>query len=78
MTIVVTANALMWSMVTKSGKKGIISSIFRMLMMVLTTFMMILTMRVISTMVMILDEEYLKMVNCDKVREEWEDVLNLD
>ena len=73
MTIVVTANALMWSMVTKSEKKGIISSIFRMLMvMVLTMFMMILTMMMIS------EEEYLKMVNCDKVREEWEDILNLD
>ena len=73
MTIVVTANALMWSMVTKSEKKGIISSIFRMLMvMVLTMFMMILTMMMIS------EEEYLKMVNCDKVREEWEDILNFD
>ena len=65
-------------MVTKTGKKGMISSIFRMLMMVLTMFMMILTMMIISTMAMILEEEYLKMINCHKVREEGEDVLNLD
>ena len=42
------------------------------MVMVLTMFMMILT------MVMILEEEYLKMINCDKVGEEWEDILNLD
>ena len=79
MTIVLSANALMWSMVTKTEKKGMISSIFRMLMMVLTMFMMILTiMVIISRMVMILEEGYLKMVNCHKVREEGEDILNLD
>ena len=78
MTIVLSANALMWSMVTKTGKKGMISSISRMLMMVLTMFMMILTMVIISRMVMILEEGYLKMVNCHKVREEGEDILNLD
>ena len=42
------------------------------MVMVLTMFMMILTMMMIS------EEEYLKMVNCDKVREEWEDILNFD
>ena len=52
MTIVLSANALMWSMVTKTRKKGLISAIFRMLMMVLTMFIMILTMMKMSTMVM--------------------------